>query len=65
MVIKSIMDKPMCESVILISSLKVGKADGKCQLPYRLYDPLQTQRFIVSMVGASVAIRKFAEGKKG
>jgi len=64
LVIKFIMEKPVCESVIPTSRLEVGKVDGKCQLPYRLYNPLQTQRFSESLVGASVAIRKFVEGKK-
>lgn len=50
MVINSIMEQPVCESVMLISKLKVGKADGKYQVPYRLYDPLQTQRFGASML---------------
>lgn len=47
-----------------MSRLKVGKVDGKCQLPYILYDLLQTRRFGVSVGGASVAMRKFVEGKK-
>lgn len=40
--IKSVMDEPLCGPVLSISKLKVGKVDEKYELPNRFYDQLQT-----------------------